>query len=81
MPSTEDANCLVDNFMTMNYERRWAVINTEQFLIDLQNTVELPESVRKQASRCLKHYPHRSDMERAAQQCPEVFGNWEIDTK
>jgi len=26
---------------------------------------------------CLKHYPGEFDMERAAEQAPEIFGDWE----
>ena len=65
--------------MTMNYERRWAVNNTRQFLVDLMNpkkTPRVPKAVRTEAYRCLRHYPGEYYMEEAAKQAPEIFGEW-----
>ena len=66
--------------MTMPNERRWAVNNTRQFLIDLMNpktTPRVPAEVRKEAYRCLKHYPGGYHMDIAAEESPEVFGEWD----
>ena len=41
--------------MTLPYERRWAVNNTRQFLLDVGTNESLPEEVRKEAWRNLKH--------------------------
>lgn len=66
--------------MTMPNERRWAVNNTRQFLValmDPQKTPRVPMDVRREARRCLKHYPREYDMEQAADQAPTVFGEWD----
>lgn len=63
--------------MTLPYERRWAVNNTRQFLVDLQSDLSAPEAVRKEASRCLKHYPSEYHMDMAAEFEPLVYGDWE----
>ena len=66
--------------MTMPNERRWAVNHTRQFLMDLQDpkkTPRVPSSVRKEASRCLRHYPGEYYMLKASEQAPEVFGEWD----
>lgn len=66
--------------MTMNYERRNAVNRTREFLVDLMNpkkTPRVPKEIREEAYRCLKHYPGEYDIERAAEQSPEIFGDFE----
>lgn len=70
--------------MTMPNERRWAVDNTRQFLVDLMDpkkTPRVPSSVRKEAYRCLKHYPGEYYMEQVADQAPEIFGDWDAGIK
>lgn len=65
--------------MTMNYERCNAVNRTSEFLRDLMNpkkTPRIPKAIREEAYRCLKHYPGEYDMKRAAEQAPEIFGDW-----
>jgi len=65
--------------MTLPYERRNAVNRTQEFMRDLldpKKTPRVPRYVREQAYRCLKHYPLEYDMERAAEQAPDVFGDW-----
>jgi len=65
--------------MTLPCERRRAVNNTRQFLVDLMDpkkTPRVPSAVRKEAYRCVKHYPDDYYMEQAAEQAPEVFGDW-----
>lgn len=63
--------------MTVPVERKHAVLNVERFLLDLSNpriTPRIPKEIREQARRLLKHYPSKFDMERAAEQAPDVFG-------
>jgi len=64
--------------MTVPVERKHAVLNVERFLLDLSNpriTPRIPKEIREQARRLLKHYPSKFDMERAAEQAPDVFGD------
>ena len=68
--------------LTMPNERRWAVNNTRQFLVDLMDpkkTPRVPKEIRKEAYRCLKHYPGDYYMEQAAEQAPEIFGEWDAE--
>ena len=61
----------------MPFERNWAIKNTELFLIDLMDskkTPRVPSAVRKEAYRCLKHYPRDYHMEEAQRLAPRVFG-------
>ena len=54
--------------MTMPNERRWAIINTEKFLRDLMDpkkTPRVPSAIRKEAYRCLRHYPGEYHMLKA----------------
>lgn len=71
--------------MTMPNERRWAVNNTRQFLLDLldpKKTPRVPSAVRKEAGRCLRHYPGEYHMERSKELAPEFWGNWQgLDKK
>ena len=63
--------------MTMPIERNWAIKNTRQFLVDLMDpkkTPRVPSVVRKEAYRCLKHYPGDYHMEEAQRLAPSVFG-------
>mgnify|MGYP000359337936 CR=1 FL=1 len=65
--------------MTMPNERRNAVNFTRQFLValmDPQKTPRVPMDVRREARRCLKHYPGEYHMEEAAEQAPNIFGEW-----
>jgi len=61
----------------MPIERTWAIKNTKQFLVDLMDpkkTPRVPMDVRREARRCLKHYPGDYYMEQAQKFAPEVFG-------
>ena len=49
-------------------------------LLDLLNpkkTPRVPSAIRKEASRCLRHYPGQYYMEQAAEQAPNIFGEWD----
>lgn len=66
--------------MTLPYERRRAINNTRQFLVDLtdpKKTPRVPSAVRKEAFRCLRHYPGDYHMDEARKTAPDVFGDWE----
>jgi len=68
--------------MTMPIERRWAVNNTRQFLVDLMDpkkTPRVPSAVRKEAYRCLKHYPSEYHMDEAVIRAPAIWGE-QIET-
>ena len=70
--------------MTMPNERRWAIKNTEIFLRDLMDpkkTPRVPRAVRKEAYRCLRHYPSDYHMDEAAKEAPKVFGDWDSEFK
>ncbi|SDT33841.1 BPSL0761 family protein [Pseudomonas oryzae] len=43
--------------MTMPSERTCAIIQTREFLVDLSRNKILPEAVRTEARRLLRHYP------------------------
>ena len=69
---------MVDRNMTMPKERKHAVNNTRQFLVDLMDpkkTPNVPSAIRKEAYRCAKHYPGEYDMEQAEKLAPSVFGD------
>lgn len=62
--------------MTLPFERFRAVLNTEQFLLDLCNpkrTPRVPKEIRQQARSLLKHYPSRFYMEEASEKLPDIF--------
>lgn len=67
--------------MTMNYERRNAVNRTRELLVDIlwEKHPEIPRDSElwNEVRACLKHYPGEYCMERAAEQAPEIFGDWE----
>lgn len=63
--------------MTMPNERAQAVLSTHEFLRDLldpKKTPKVPSAVRKQAGRCLRHYPSDYYMVRAREAAPELWG-------
>ena len=55
--------------MTVPVERTNAVVRTESFLKDLldpKKTPRVPKAIRQQASRLLRHYPSKFDMDTIA---------------
>ena len=55
--------------MTVPVERTNAVVWTESFLKDLldpKKTPRVPKAIRQQASRLLRHYPSKFDMDAIA---------------
>jgi len=65
--------------MTLPIEHKWAIDNTRKFLFDLMDprkTPRVPMDIRREARRCLKHYPGEYHMEQAQLKAPEVFGEY-----
>jgi hypothetical protein len=65
--------------MTLPYERYNSIKRTETFLRDLtdsKKTPRVPKEIRKEAYRCLKHYPGEYYMEEAQKMAPAIFGEW-----
>ena len=68
--------------MTLPFERKAAVKNTQQFLRDLMNpsiTPRVPKEIRQRARSLLKHYPHDFEMDRAGEEAQDIFGDWKND--
>ncbi len=60
--------------MTSPYERTRAVVQTREFLRELQCMTEVPQSVREQAGLLLRHYPNLKDLEAAHLGAPDIWG-------
>jgi hypothetical protein len=61
--------------MTLPIERTNAVLNVEQFLMDLRDPKKyprVPRAVRQEASRLLRHYPSKYNMKYIADSFEEV---------
>lgn len=64
--------------MTIPSERSRAVINTEQFLMDLldpKKTPRIPKDIRRRAGSLLRHYPSQYDIEITVQEGSSRFGD------
>lgn len=59
--------------MTLPDERYRAVVKTQEFLLELLKTPGIPQKIKDDARWCLRHYPSSWDMQRAAENCPDVF--------
>lgn len=53
--------------MTMPHERSRAVVQTRDFLLELASDKTLPDSVRRDASFLLRHFPSEYDIRLAGQ--------------
>ena len=63
--------------MTTPVERTRAVIYAKDFLYDLldtKKTPRVPRVIRRQAGRCLRHYPDIYDLLEAAKRAPKSWG-------
>ena len=63
--------------MTLPDERSRSVNYTREFLyrlLDTKLTPRVPRSIRREAGRCLHHYPGTYDMVEAAKRAPDTFG-------
>ena len=59
--------------MTMPDERYRAVIQTERFLKEILSTPRVPKAIKDGARAMLRHYPSEWDMQRTAENAPDVF--------
>ena len=62
--------------MTMSDERYAAVLRAREFLqslLDPKKTPKVPKSVRSEAYRVLRHFPHGYEMKKVSERCPELF--------
>jgi hypothetical protein len=59
--------------MTLPDERYRAVVQTQRFLLEILTTPRVPKAIKDQARSCLRHYPSDYDMNRAAEDAPDVF--------
>jgi hypothetical protein len=58
-------------------ERTRAILQTKDFLVDLlsaEQTPDVPDSVRREARRLLRHYPGLSELDLAHRALPKFFG-------
>jgi hypothetical protein len=62
--------------MTMPDERSRTVFQTGAFLKELRANQDLPEAIRNEAHRLLRHYPSVSDIELIATFVPANGGRW-----
>lgn len=60
--------------MTTPNERTRSVIQAREFLQELMRSADVPESVRTEARRLLRHYPSNGDLQLTALALP---GWWE----
>lgn len=60
--------------MTMPCERTRSVVQAREFLRELMESADVPESVRREARRLLRHYPSDGDLRLTALALP---GWWE----
>jgi hypothetical protein len=63
--------------VTMPNERTRAILQTKEFLVELisaEETPGLPETVRREARRLLRHFPGLMELHLAHRALPAVFG-------
>jgi len=63
--------------MTLPAERTRAVAWARRFLLSLldpRETPRVPRPIRDEARRVLRHYPLDYDIQRAAREAPDTFG-------
>ena len=64
--------------MTLPDERYISLIRTRDFLVELQNPSgdwKKIADIRKEASRCLRHYPLEMHLEDLSDQSPNILEN------
>ena len=59
--------------MTLPDERYRAVVQTQEFLVEILTTPRVPKRIKEGARAMLRHYPSEYDMIRAAEGAPDVF--------
>ena len=65
--------------MTMPAERTRAILQTREFLKELQHMPRQFKAVRAEARRLLRHYPDASDIDMSRNGFFEVFGPTAVD--
>jgi hypothetical protein len=63
--------------VTTPYERTRAILHTRDFLVELLSAVQtphVPEAVRSEARRLLRHYPGPMELDLAHRALPMFFG-------
>jgi hypothetical protein len=71
----ERSNSLgMDTMMTMPNERTRSVVQTRDFLQELKRRADVPEEIRNEANRLLRHYPEDWHLDIAATRMPEWWG-------
>jgi hypothetical protein len=66
---------LESQYMTMPVERARSVVQAREFLQELMHSTDVPESVRREARRLLRHYPSDGDLRLAASALPGWWAN------
>ncbi len=64
--------------MTTPDERTRAVLHTKEFLVELmsaERTPGIPDAVRSEARRLLRHYPSLTELDLAHRALPMFFGD------
>jgi len=64
--------------VTMPDERTRAILQTKNFLVELlsaEQTPGVPETVRREAHRLLRHFPGLMELHLAHRALPAVFGD------
>lgn len=63
--------------MTMPSERTRAVIQTRKFLqrLAVAKEIEIPDHIRVEAHRLLRHYPSDADLQMTALDCPDWWAS------
>jgi hypothetical protein len=59
--------------VTLPDERYRAVVQTQEFLVEILTTPRVPKRIKEGARAMLRHYPSEYDMIRAAEGAPDVF--------
>jgi hypothetical protein len=63
--------------MTLPAQRTRAILWVRRFLLSLldpRETPRVPRPIRDEARRVLRHYPLEHDIQRAATEAPDTFG-------
>ena len=61
--------------MTMPSERTRAVLQTKEFLKELSRNTDVPEAIKLEAWRLLRHYPDKFHLQVVASVCPDQWGD------
>ena len=59
--------------MTTADERTRTILQTSEFLEELMAQRELPDDVRREARRLLRHYPGRQELWAISLECPRMI--------